>query len=90
MSKPKLKADPKIIECLSCKRKSPSTISNAHYLIYVRKGFYDLAPGTAEIDKRLMGVCKDCIEDKTDFQRDINRRFPVDPDNKDLVYRVEQ
>lgn len=87
MSKRKLKSEPKLVQCLSCKKKRPPVITGAAFLIYVRKGFYDHKVGTVEVDKSLMGVCESCIDDKTEFQRDKKRRFPVDPDNKHLVYR---
>jgi hypothetical protein len=87
MSKRKLKVEPKLVQCLSCKKKRPPVITGAAFLIYVRKGHYDHKAGTVEVDKRLMGVCEACMGDKTEFQRDINRRFAVDPNNPDLVYR---
>ena len=93
MNKPKWmleqKAEQKLVPCLSCKKSKPSVITTAAFLIYVRKGFYDLKFGTVEIDDRLMGVCEVCIDDKTEFQRHVKRRFAVDPENTDLVYRLD-
>ena len=89
MSKRKLKVEPKLVQCLSCKKKRPPVITGAAFLIYVRKGYYDHKVGTVDIDEWLMGVCDICVDDKTEFQRNVNRRFPVDPDNEHLVYRVE-
>ena len=84
------KPEQKLVPCLSCKKSKPSVITTAAFLIYVREGFYDLKFGTVEIDDRLMGVCEVCIDDKTEFQRHIKRRFAVDPENTDLVYRLDE
>ena len=45
---------------------------------------------TASIDKRLMGVCVECIETLTDFQKDADRHKVVDADNEHLVYRLDE
>ena len=74
--------------CLSCKRKNPPVITGAAFLIPVRERPYDMVKGTADIDRRLGGVCLGCIDDKNKFQQD--KKLPVDADNKHLVYRLDE
>lgn len=57
-------------------------------MVPMRKKPYDMIKEEAAIDKRLMGVCVECIGTLTDFQKDTDRHKPVDVDNKDLVYRL--
>ena len=74
--------------CLSCKRKNPPVITGAAFLIPVRERPYDMVKGTADIDRRLGGVCLSCIDDKNKFQQD--KKLPVDADNQHLVYRLDE
>ena len=87
MSKQKVNPQYHRVWCLSCKQKKPPSITGAAFLIPVRMRPYDLVPGTASIDKRVMGACISCIDDKNKFQQ--SKKKPVDADNKHLVYRVE-
>ena len=87
MSKQKSNPQYHRVWCLSCKQKKPPSITGAAFLIPVRVGPYDLVPGTARIDKRVMGACISCIEDKNKFQQ--SKKQMVDADNAHLVYRVD-
>jgi hypothetical protein len=55
----------KIVQCGSCD--DDNVIRKADYLIPARKLPYDMIDGT--IDKRLIGVCKDCFEGVLDFKK---------------------
>ena len=72
---------------MPCEAKKPPTIKMAAFMIPVREKPYDMKSGTAEIDKRLMGACLECIEGKNKFQR--TKPLAVDPDNAHLVYEVD-
>ena len=74
--------------CLHCKSKKSPSITGAAFLVPVRERPYDLICGSADIDKRLMGICAKCLDTKNKFQRSEKR--PVDADNKHLVYRIDQ
>jgi len=87
MSKSKLTADYHEVLCVPCEAKEPGTIKMASFMIPVRENPYDMEPGTAEIDKRLMGACLECIEGKNKFQR--AKPLPVDPENTHLVYELD-
>ena len=49
------------VRCFECAEKEPAVIRSADFLVPVRKKPYDLIPNTGEIDKRLIGVCSDCL-----------------------------
>ena len=88
MSKSKLKGEYHEVWCIPCKTKIPSIMTGAACMIPVRKGHYDLKPDSSDIDRRVMGVCENCRENKSDFQRGEKQRLDVDPNNPHLVYRV--
>tara|TARA_R110001606_G_scaffold289137_1_gene437157 strand:+ start:3362 stop:3628 length:267 start_codon:yes stop_codon:yes gene_type:complete len=84
------KPSTQLVECLPCEKRKPPVIKWAALLIPVRELPYSMVKETASIDKRLMGVCIECIETLTEFQQDIKQHRPVDVDNKDLVYRLDE
>ena len=70
--------------CHGCINKKPSKIIKADFLIPFREGHYDLAPDELNIDSRVMGICKECLTLKNDFQR--KNKEPVNVSHKHLVY----
>ena len=71
--------------CATCIDKRPPVIRMADYLIPTRKGYYDLTLDGSGVSKGLVGVCKQCLKGKNDFQK--NNKQPVDINHKHLVYR---
>lgn len=69
--------------CSSCNDKKPKKITRADFLIPARKLPYDLAEDGFNIDLRVVGVCKDCLKDKNNFQKSnvepvsVNHRYLV-------------
>ena len=51
----------------------------------LRVGHYDLTPCGSSIDRRVIGICAECLAGKNDFQR--KNAEPVNVNNKHLVYR---
>ena len=71
--------------CQTCLTKVPSRIKRAVFLIPIRKNPYDLCPAEVDIDRRVNGVCKDCLECKGKFQQ--ANAEPVDINHEHLVYK---
>ena len=84
------KADSEPLKCLPCDKRKPPVIRWADFMVPIRKNPYDMIKEKAVIDKRLMGVCVECIETLTDFQKDADRHKSVDAENKHLVYRLDE
>lgn len=74
----------KQVWCYDCINKVDSKIIRSYVLIPFRERHYDLAPDELNIDKRVVGVCKKCLELKNDFQR--NNTEPINVKHKHLVY----
>ena len=55
--------------CAYCLKSEPSLIRRADYMIPVRTNPYDLAADGLNIDSRLIGICKECVGFRNDFQR---------------------
>ena len=73
--------------CSSCDDKNPPVIVVSAFLIPVRELPYDMLP-SADIDKRLMGVCAECLGTKNKFQR--SKKRAVDHKVKHLIYKNEE
>lgn len=71
--------------CIDCLDKTPPVIKSAELIIPLKKGHYDLAPDGASIDKRVVGICINCLKDRNEFQK--NNTEPVDVNHKHLVYK---
>lgn len=71
--------------CATCIEKRPPVIRMACYLIPTRKGHYDLNLDGSGVNKGVVGVCKECLKGKNDFQK-ANKQT-VDINNPHLVYR---
>ena len=50
--------------------KKPPRFESAAFLVFVRRGHYDLAKNGFSSDNRLIGVCDDCEEGLNDFQKE--------------------
>ncbi len=74
----------KQVWCQTCNNKKPQTIKRSDFLIPVRKKPYDLKFDGSEIDRRVHGVCIDCLIYKDKFQQINTQR--VDINHKHLVY----
>jgi hypothetical protein len=87
MSKAKLK--PRILSnqvwCVDCADKIPPNIRRADFLIPLRLFPYGLSEDECSIDLRVIGICKECLKYKEDFQK--NNTELVDINHKHLVYR---
>jgi len=69
--------------CQTCLTKVPSRIKRAAFLIPTRKNPYDLCPADIGIDRRVYGICDECLNGKGKFQKanteavDINHEHLV-------------
>lgn len=69
------------IWCAYCMTKKPPTFKSAAFLVFVREGHYCLAKNGYSSDKRLIGVCEECIEGLNDFQKKYKKLInSSDPD----------
>ena len=59
----------KKVWCFDCAGKSPAVIRAADHLVFVRENYYNTDFRRADKDRRLLGVCVDCLALKNDFQR---------------------
>ena len=73
------------IWCQPCKSKKPPTISEAAFLVPFRENWYDLLPNGFDRDKRVFGVCSQCIGEMDKFRRE--NASVVDKTNPNIVYR---
>lgn len=71
--------------CFECLDKNPPGIRNSEFLMPLRVGHYDLSQCGSSIDRRVIGICAECLETKNDFQR--RSAEPVNVNHKHLVYR---
>tara|TARA_R110000744_G_scaffold104925_1_gene200711 strand:- start:986 stop:1255 length:270 start_codon:yes stop_codon:yes gene_type:complete len=71
--------------CVDCLDKKPLVIKSAELIIPFKKGHYDLAPDGLSIDKRVAGICINCLKNKNEFQK--NNTEPVDVNHKHLIYK---
>lgn len=71
--------------CIDCIGKIPPSIKSAELMIPFKKNPYDLAPDGASIDKRVVGICKNCLTLRNEFQK--SNAEPVDINHEHLVYR---
>ncbi len=78
----------KRVWCLDCVNSKPPDIRRADYLIFERTGYYCLSSDGVSINNNLVGVCKEHLESKNDFQK--SNTYPVDPDNPNIVKRGYQ
>ena len=72
--------------CSICIDMTPPLIVKADYLVPVRTGFYSLCDNGFEIDERMIGVCKECLNEKNKFQQD--NKVDVDIDHPNLVRKL--
>ncbi len=80
----KLRLLGKQVWCVDCCIKRPPIIRKAAFLIPARKKHYDLLPDKSGIDNRVIGICEECLKDRSKFQRDNTE--PVDVNHKNMVY----
>ena len=71
--------------CVECTNKRPPVIRRSDCLVPIRTGHYDLCEDDLSVDKRVMGVCEECLGDKNKFQKENTE--PVDINHRALVYR---
>ncbi len=55
--------------CADCINKEQPVIKKADFLIPVRSHHYDLSVDGFTIDQRMIGVCKNCLKHKNEFQK---------------------
>ncbi len=72
--------------CAYCMTKKPPTFESAAFLVFVRNGHYCLAKNGFSSDNRLMGVCKECIEDLNDFQKKYKQVINVNHPNLERTF----
>ena len=53
-------------------------------MIPARRAHYDLASDNCTIDPRVVGICKECLESKSNFHK--NNAEPVNINHEHLVY----
>lgn len=80
----KLKAI-KRVWCTDCVSGKPPSIKKADFLIPFRDGHYSLLEDGSGIDLRLIGICKECLKKRNEFQQDNTQA--VDVDHPHLVLR---
>lgn len=73
----------KRVYCHDCLGGSPISITRADYLVLVNGTPCDIAVGKSIDDKRVVGICSNCLESKSDFQK--RNVFAVDVNNPNLV-----
>ena len=81
-----VRAEVKRVWCSMCVEKRPPVIRPADFMVYVRATPYGLCDGGLNIDKRLTGVCAECADKLTGWQKDSIQEVNIN--NSDLVYRV--
>ena len=59
----------KQVWCQTCVDKRPPIIKAAEFLIPLRELPYGLHPNGVDIDRRLSGVCAECLAGKGKFQQ---------------------
>ena len=79
--------DLRFIWCVDCLRKKPPIVTNSSKLIPLRSAHYELSQDGLTIDKRVVGVCEECLEKRGDFHK--KNAQPVDYDNPNLVRRCK-
>ena len=75
----------KHVWCSFCTHGVPPKIRKSEFLVPVRANHYDLLNG--EIDKRVVGVCSECLKGLSDFKRTYAER--IDKESISIVYRDE-
>ncbi len=70
--------------CFECLKKDTGSIRKSDFLVPLRVGYYDLTDD-ADIDKRVVGVCAECLETKNRFQR--MNAIVLNVEHEHLVYR---
>ena len=60
--------------CVDCLEKAPPKIVRADYLIPARNTYY----WTNESDLKLVGICKECLKNKNEFQKSNTQQVDVD------------
>ena len=76
----------KQVWCQTCVDKRPPRIKVAEFLIPLREKPYDLHPNGVDIDRRLSGVCAECLACKGKFQQDSAQA--VDINHGHFVYKA--
>lgn len=74
----------KHVFCMRCMKKKPPEWEKATFLLPLRKGHYDLAPDGFNIDLRVIGVCDECLDNATEFQKKY--KSEIDTNNEHIVY----
>lgn len=54
--------------CYTCASKRPPNMERAVYWVPIRETPYGLSSDGFTIDKRVKGVCEQCLSDKSNFQ----------------------
>jgi len=75
----------KQVWCQTCVDKKPPLIKSADFLIPVRRKPYDLCRDDLDIDRRVHGICQECLGEKGRFQQ--MSAEPVDINHRWLVYK---
>jgi hypothetical protein len=68
------------IWCFDCVDRRPPIIKKADFLILVRTGQYELLP-SADIDNRVVGICKECLKDRNKFQQSNTQAVDINHEN---------
>lgn len=83
VEEPKIRLLGKQVYCVECANKHPPKMRPSVSMVRLRSGPYDLCPDDLNIDKRLIGVCLECLADKNAFQRSY--AIDIDIDHRHLV-----
>ena len=59
--------------CSVCKDKRPPRMHPSFYLVFKRLTRYEMIE--AEVDKTLVGVCEECLDDKNEFQISTKKKI---------------
>ena len=70
--------------CIFCLSKPVKCITRADKMIPMRRGHFDLAYDNCTIDPRVVGICTQCLSNKSNFHK--NNAQAVDVDHEYLVF----
>ena len=74
--------------CYTCDEKESPAIRTSKHMVPEREHPYDLGPDELTINKNVIGVCGDCLADKSLWQQ--GRKMDVDVGHPFLVYTLGQ
>ena len=74
----------KRVWCVECLNETPSIIKKADRLIPIRIQHYKPINDDSAVDNRVVGICKECLKSKNEFQQ--KNAQPVNVKHKHLIF----